>query len=199
MTSKQLSKDDVQHEWSARVCAAQVPAGGQWIKLVANDTARKSVAERLAVRSIENLEAKIHLTPKNSGHILEVEGTLEADVVQDCVVSLAPVQSHIEDQFSAWYANYDQAASFTKAQHKLKATMEMDEVQMMDESDDPEPMEKGEVDVAELVIQYLSLAINPYPKNDSVKSEEAEPPSDSAKESLRMNPFAALKNWRPKD
>lgn len=199
MTSKQLNKSDVQLDWAQRVCAAQVPAGGQWIKLVANDSTRKAVADRLSVKSIETLEAKIHLVPKNSGHVLEIEGTLEADIIQDCVVSLAPVQSHIEDSFEAWYANYDQAASFNKAQHKLKATMEMDEVQMMDESVDPEPMDKGEVDVAELVIQYLSLAINPYPKSDSVKSDAAESPTDAAKESLRVNPFAALKNWRPKD
>lgn len=114
-------------------------------------------------------------------------------------MTLEPIDLHIEDQFSARYADYERAASFTKAQHERKAKVELDELPIMEEEEDPEPMVGGRVDVAELVIQYLSLAINPYPHIDFVKYEENEPKEQAFGGVLRVNPFAALKNWRPKD
>ncbi len=186
-------------EWIHYVQASGVPDGGQWLKLVANPEERAAVAERLEVKSIEKLEAKVHMFPKNSGHVLEITGHLNADVTQECAVTLELVVSHIEDEFSAWYANYDQAASFTRAQHDMQARLLSEEQPIMEERDDPEPMVEGQVDVADLVIQYLSLAINPY-----LRDAGTELSSDSSKKvvsqgTLRPNPFAALKNWRPKD
>lgn len=197
MTSSKLH--NTTSEWSHYVRADSVPEGGQWVKLAANGNECTSIAERLGVRSVDRLEAKIHLKPKNSGHTLEVEGHLSADVVQECVVTLVPIESHIEDDFEAWYADYDRAASFTKAQHEQKARLETEEQPIMEEKDDPEPMVGGAVNLAELVVQYLSLAINPYPKSEITKSGENEPEEASGQNSLRPNPFAALKNWRPKD
>jgi len=187
------------NEWSHFIRAEEVPSGGQWVTLAANENEREEIAGRLGIRSIDKLEAKLHLLPKNSGHILEVDGNLAADVVQNCVMTLEPIGSHIEDQFSAWYADYDRAASFTKAQHDRKAKIELEELPIMEEEEDPEPMVGGQVDLAELVVQYLSLAINPYPHSDSVKSEKNEPKEQAFGGTLRVNPFAALKNWRPKD
>jgi hypothetical protein len=34
----------------------------------------------------------------------------------------------------------------------------------LDESEDPEPVIDGKIDAGELVAQYLSLAIDPYPR-----------------------------------
>ncbi len=186
-------------EWKHFVQASNVPDGGQWLKLSANPEECAEIAARLEVKSIEKLEAKVHMHPKNNGHVLEITGHLNADVTQECSVTLDPVTSHVEDEFSAWYANYDQAASFTRAQHDLQARLTSEEQPMMEERDDPEPMVNGQVDVADLVVQYLSLAINPY-----LRDSEVVTPDDSAKKVvtqgvLRPNPFAALKNWRPKD
>ncbi|HNQ92100.1 MAG TPA: DUF177 domain-containing protein [Alphaproteobacteria bacterium] len=196
MTTSKLHSNK---EWSHSVRADSVPEGGQWVKLAANENECEAIAKRLGVKSLDRLEAKLHLVPQNSGHILEVDGHLSADVVQECVVTLQPVESHIEDDFAAWYADYERAASFTKAQHEQKARMESEELPIMEEKDDPEPMSEGAIDVAELVIQYLSLAINPYPKSDSVKLEGNEKEEATPQGSLRLNPFAALKSWRPKD
>lgn len=194
---------DKQHkaieDWSETVKAELVPDGGIWVKLAADENQRRAISGRLGVVSIDGLTAKVHLKPKNKGHIIHVEGTLQADVTQECVASLELIEFHIEDCFEAWFADYDKAASFSKARHERKGRMEMEELQIMEEEEDPEPMINGAIDVAELVVQYLSLAINPYPKNDSGKSEGGEAQKQANSGALRPNPFAALKNWRPQD
>jgi len=181
------------------VRAESVPSAGQWIKLVANESECKAMADRADIKGIKSLEAKIHLLPKNSGHVIEVRGSFCADVIQECAITLEQIESHIEEEFSAWYANYHQAASFTRAQHEMQSRLTAEEQPMMEEQDDPEPMIDGCIDVADLVAQYLVLAINPYVRVDGVEAETDSPPKQTVHGTIRPNPFAALKNWRPKD
>ena len=137
--------------------------------------------------------------------MLKIEGSLCADVRQECSISLEEVGSHIEDEFFAWYADYSKAASFTRAQHEMQAQVGMKEKQIMEESDDPEPMINGQVDLADLVCQYLSLAINPYVRSEKASEtsgtylEDSHNTGGGAAGTLKLNPFAALKDWRPKD
>ena len=103
------------------------------------------------------------------------------------------IESHIEEEFSAWYAgNYHQAALFTRAQHEMQSRLTAEEQPMMEEQDDPEPMIDGCIDVADLVAQYLVLAINPYVRVDGVRRKPILP-KQTVHGTIRPNPFAALK------
>ncbi len=198
-----------QSEWFSPVRADDVPSDGKVLHIKASAAQQKEIAKRLDVRRIDPLEADILVSSQNGGHTLHISGTVKATVIQDCVVSNDPIESVIEEPFEAWYANHEKAASFARAQHKLKAIEEGDEVQMLEECDDPEPLIDGQVDVGEVAIQFLSLAINPYPRKDGGQEDsdaEENATADavpvtaaSGSASLRPNPFAALKNWRPKD
>ncbi|MDY0028361.1 MAG: hypothetical protein RBR86_00270 [Pseudobdellovibrionaceae bacterium] len=199
-TAKQLN-----HNWTHFIRADTIPEGGQWVKLHANGNDCSDLAERLGVKSVDALEAKLHLIPKNSGYVLEIQGDLQATITQECAITLDLVESVVEDAFTAWYADYERAASFTRAQHDIRTRFEGEEQPIMEESEDPEPMVNGQVDLADLVYQFLSLAINPYTKSDAVETSDGSHIENPANTStgnagvLKLNPFAALKNWRPKD
>lgn len=192
-----------QSEWFVPFHVENVPSSGKNVKMVADADYLKAIAERLDVLEVKSLSAELRLTLQNGGHILNIAGHFKADIVQECVVTLKPVESVLEDDFEAWYADHDKAIPFNRAKHNQKAMEEGDEVQILEEKDDPEALIDGQVDLGEVVIQFLSLAVNPYPRAEGV-ADDAEPaPIEITKPvagaTLRPNPFAALKNWRPQD
>lgn len=195
-----------QSEWFYPFHVENIPSAGKTVKMVAGAEHLKPIAERLGILEIKSLSAEIRLTLQNAGHILNITGNFKAEVVQECIVTLQPVTSVIEDSFEAWYADHDKAVSFNRAKHNMKAMEEGDEVQILEEKDDPEALIDGQVDLGEVVVQFVSLALNPYPRAEGVASDAAEAPQpievtkkSAGAASLRPNPFAALKNWRPKD
>lgn len=185
------------------VRAESVSSAGRSIHIKATPEQLESVAKRLDIVAIKELTADIKLELQNGGHILYISGTFSAEVTQECVVTSEPVSSHVEDSFEAWYADHDKAIPFIRAKHQVQSIIEGDEIQMLDEKEDPEPLIDGQVDLGEVVIQFLSLAINPYPRKEGVQAAaEVTVIAGNEKKaapSLRPNPFAALKNWRPKD
>jgi hypothetical protein len=136
--------------------ASTVLAGGAHEHVMASASERAALARRLGVVEVRALEAMLDLRPWR-GCGLETEGVLRATVVQTCVVSLELVESAIEAPISARY---------------LPAAMSMSEASEPTQGDlDPfaeEPPEiVGEgrcIDLGELIVQHLAVAIDPYPR-----------------------------------
>ncbi len=184
--------------WSLMVRAEDVPQAGKKMDISPDADTRKALAKQLDILELKDLKATLSLS-RNIAHIVHIKGELKAKVKQACVITLEPVETNLTDEFEAWYADENQAVSFKKAQYEAQSKKELMDVPMLDESEDPEPMVNGAVDVADLVTQYLSLAIPPYPTKEGITySVQVEEPKE-AKNPLKLNPFAALKDWRPKD
>lgn len=66
--------------------------------LVATPEERARLAKRFGLIGLDSLTAAVRLS-RRTGDIIHVEGRLQADVVQECVVTLAPFPSHVEDGF----------------------------------------------------------------------------------------------------
>ena len=83
--------------------------------------------------------------------------------------------------------------SFARARHERDKDRGVEERPMLEEHEDPEPIVDGRINLGELVTQYLSLAIEPYPR-----SEEAKKILEENNNSMpaRENPFAALKTLK---
>ena len=193
-----------QSEWFFPFHVENVPSSGKTVKMIAEAQFLKPIAERLEVLEVKSLSAELRLSMQNGGHILNITGHFKAEIVQECVVTLKPVYSTLEDDFEAWYADHDKAIPFNRAKHNQKAMEEGDEVQILEEKDDPEALIDSQVDLGEVVIQFLSLSVNLYPRAEGVEGEGEPQPIEvtkplAASSTLRPNPFAALKNWRPKD
>lgn len=205
MQLKQPNKAELpQSEWFFPFNVENVPSAGKTVKMVAEAQFLKAIAERLEVLEVKSLSAEIRLTMQNGGHTLNVTGNFKAEIVQECIITLQPVAATLEDDFEAWYADHDKAIPFNRAKHNQKAIEEGDEVQILEEKDDPEALIDGQVDLGEVVIQFLSLSVNPYPRAEGVVADGEPEPIEVTKplpatSTLRPNPFAALKNWRPQD
>lgn len=166
-------------------------------KIVAGDADLKAIALRLDIPTVSSLSAELVLqrAPGNKA-VIHVSGMLKSDVTQSCIVSGSPVKAHIEEEFEAWYADPASFTSIAKAKHDRAGKASADvEVPIMDEKDDPEPIIGGKIDLGDLVCQYLSLGLDPYPRAHGVT---ANLPHDDGPEgsNLRKNPFAALKDWK---
>jgi uncharacterized metal-binding protein YceD (DUF177 family) len=122
---------------------------GQSLKLTATEVERQAVARRLGLVALDELTAELQMK-RGQGDTIIVKGQLAAKVTQSCVVTLEPVTSALQEDVVATYSDGAPAG--------------LDEFDPDDASDAPEPVENGKIDLGELVVQHLSLALDPYPR-----------------------------------
>jgi uncharacterized metal-binding protein YceD (DUF177 family) len=161
---------------SRPVSVAEPPAAP--VAVVANEAERAALAAAYDLIAVKGLSATVEVSPAPGGGII-VEGHVIADIVQTCVVSLVPVDQHIDETFSV---------RFVRDPGKLpKVSVEV--VVEPDAPDPPELLEGPTVDVGELAEEYFVLAIDPYPRAPGAAlpadvADNDDGPADS--------PFAAL-------
>jgi hypothetical protein len=182
-------------EWSHKADTNKIGTTASKYAIKASEQERKDVARRLKVDKIEKLEARFTVKREAGSMLIVVEGAVSADVAQTCIVSGAPIRSSVDETFSAYYSDNDRAVSFAKAKQERMGKRVDAELQILDEREDPEPAIDGQIDLGELAVQYLSLAVDPYPRAEGVIAPISEEPSEP---SVRRNPFAELKNWKAK-
>ena len=199
---KQKLQDLMPLEFSYPIFIADLKGNTQKFTLNPNAVECKAIAKRIDVEAIETLKCEGTAEIVDE-YILYIHGKFKVKVHQLCVVSLEKIENIVEDEFEGWFADKARIASFKKAQQELEAKKNSLEIVMSDEKDDPEPLENGAADAGELFVQFLSLAIDPYAHKEGISLEQLEGVTQSAKHKTGVietqNPFAALKNWRPKD
>lgn len=142
-----------------------------------DDLAR--IAQWAGVQSIEMFTAKIDLQ-KISPTRFKLNASLEADIVQACVVTLEPLRAHITRSFMR------DLLLAQAPQHAVK------EIELTPVDDDGrEEIDSLRYDLAVPVLEEFALAIDPYPRAPGV---EFEPPADEA--DSPEHPFAALKSLK---
>ena len=192
-------KTILETEWSYLFDVEAMDKAEETLTIAPDAQARGRLCQRLGVMSVESLEADIRVSHHSGEMSYYIKGQIRADVTQACVVTLEPVHSHIEDDFEAWYADSEAAVSIAKARHEKLNKKGHGEFPILDEKDDPEALVEGKIDLGELVTQYLSLSINPYPHAEGVEFEAFERKVGGLEDGdLAKNPLAALKDWKDK-
>lgn len=179
-------------EWPYAVPVEEIDVRPKTFTFEAGEQERADLARRLNVVSVE--EARASVTAQKAGGVIHAIGSVSAHVTQNCVVTLQPVQNVIEDEFEGWFGDKDSAVSFARARNEREAKKGHAEVEILEESVDPEPILNGKVDLGELATQYLSLGVDPYPRARDAASEYIE--DEKAATQPRKSPFEALKNWK---
>lgn len=126
-------------------------------KVVATPEECVALAARLDLRELENLRADLQIRRVSGGSVLRVAGRIRADVVQSCVISLRDVPAEIDAPFETFFTQDQEAEGQGK---ELSFTAE--------DEDSPEMIVNGMIDLGEVVTQYLSLQLNPYPRAPGV-------------------------------
>ena len=162
---------------------------------VADAAERARIARRLDLVALTMLAAKGRVQCDEAGLIV-VEGALEAAVTQRCVVTLDPFESETTLPFKRVFT--------------IEAVLADETIVLDDTSDDaPEPLDGPFLDVGEVVVEELSLGLDPYPhgpdaeaalKRLGVRREGDGPTMDDATadddDGTTERPFAALGRLR---
>jgi len=159
--------------WKVPVAVTDVPETGRHIDLAADAATRGAIAGLAAVAGVPRLEAQFDLTRQGTDG-LHVVGRVTATVEQNCVVTLEPMQTEIDEAVDM---------VFTPTRAPLARA---ERVKSLDDQDPPEAIEDGRVDLGALATEFLLLGIDPYPRKPGAVFD-APPAGDPG-----PHPFAAL-------
>jgi hypothetical protein len=159
---------------------------GDEVHIKATEAELPALAEWFDVDGVTRFDAVITLTRKGKPRYL-YEAVLTADLVQTCVVSLAPVNSHHELRFSR-----DLRVQPRKPRHRPQEDDKGGILTLASGEDEvPEELDSSRFDLVGPLLEELSLAIDPYPRAEGVEFEA--PGGENPEED---GPFAALKRLK---
>ncbi len=153
-----------------------IPAKGYEVAKAATDAERLDIAAALGLLSCERLSASGRIRPI-AGDGFRLQGRLQADVVQACVVTLAPVHDTIDVPLSVEFVPVEQAKAAAGGAVEL------------DDPVETEPIEGDALALGRVLFEELAAAINPYPRRPG--AEYAAPAADAATAAANT-PFAVL-------
>lgn len=136
----------------------------------ADEDERRALARRFDIVAINALRVCVRMRRISGGPLVRVEGRLSADIVQSCVVTLADLPAHVEE---------DIAETFGPAGYRLPDDTADAEL--------PEVFDDDSIDLGELAAQLLLLSLDPYPRAPG--ADLAQHAGDAGD---RVRPFANL-------
>lgn len=145
-----------------------------------------ALAKRFDLQSLSGFTADITILRVSEGKITRVQGVLEAEVVQTCVVSLQGVPAEIKSAFDTYFTE-DGKEGFDE-----ESAADLD----LEEGDANDLMiTNGHLDLGELAAQYLALELDPYPRAPGVSLAAQMHETGSTK---KASPFQILQKLKTK-
>lgn len=193
-----MSKEKAEYlapEWSYLIDEDEVTEEPKIYSIEAPDGSLSALAQRYNVVSVDSIKADLEAVRESAGAVVHIMGRFEAKVTQECVVSGELVKNTHEEDFEAWFSDPEAVVSLTKARRQKEIERGGVEAPILEESEDPEPIVEGEIDLGEVVAQFLSLVIDPYPHAEGVQYELGDE-DEEVKRPKAENPFAKLKDWK---
>ncbi len=161
--------DGAAPKFSRLILIETIPPDGLRADLEAHTEALPPIAQRLGVPAVLALAGRLEV--QRSGAEIHVEGDLSARLSRECVASLELFEERVDESFALRFAAANSSAGD------------------IDDENAPEPLEGDTIDLAEILIQQLSLAMNPYPRKPDAQSL-----ADSYGGAETASPFAGLRD-----
>lgn len=150
------AKEDVSPV-SFNVFVTRLPQKGMPVVIDADARQREALASVHGLVSVERFHAELHVASwKRNG--VKVSGRVEADITQECVVTLDPLPAKIDEEVEGL---------FLPADSKLgrEGFETSGEIHVSAEGpDSPETFTGDTIDVGALAEQFFGLGIDPYPR-----------------------------------
>lgn len=160
----------------------EIKLRGSRISVRAQAAELAGIARMLDLPSVESLEAHYVLT--RSGERVKLEGEIKASLQQNCIVTLDPFPVAIAVPLQLDFA--PEAPENPRRKSEDKDDGKIDIEVKLNEDDPPEPIVDGGIDLGAVTLEFLALALDPYPRKPGAAF--AEPAPEAPPES----PFAAL-------
>ena len=156
--------------------------GDERLDLVADENERRTIAERLNVRSLDRLEA--HITLSRTGPVVRAEGRVIAALEQSCVVTDDPVAASVDEPFSLLFMPEPETGG---AEEEIELGAEDCDVVFYD---------GAAIDLGTAIADTLALSIDPYPRSASADAALREA---GVLTEEQASPFAALAKLKKSD
>lgn len=152
-----MTSDMPQSPVSFIVNVARLPQKGLPVTIEADDRQRAALAAEHELLDVRRYRVELLVTAwKRNG--IKVAGRVDADIVQQCVVTLEPLDATIAEEFSQVYLPEDSKLGrlgfHTPGEILLDA----------EGPDSPETFAGDTIDVGALAEEFFGLAIDPYPR-----------------------------------
>ena len=177
---------------SRTLALADVPPEGLDVEIIATKAECEALARLNALPAVLDLRARLRARRWRVDG-LEIDGELRARVAQNCVVTLEEFESDIAEPIHMRFAPPRDVA---RPRHATDVETQAREALAHDAlahdalgEDPPDPLIGGEVDLGVAVSEFLTLALDPYPRKPGAEFREPAPASGADKAS----PFALLK------
>lgn len=128
---------------------------GERIDLIADESERRAIAERLDLPSLDRLEA--HASLSREGDTVRATGRVAASLEQSCVVTGEPVAAHVDEPFEIAFVP------------EPRATAE-EEVELRPEDCDVVFHDGAAIDLGTAIADTLALSLDPYPRSASAEA-----------------------------
>jgi hypothetical protein len=163
---------------SFEVSVARLPRKGMPVVIEATESQRVALAEIHGLVSVERLRADFTVsTWKRNG--VRVEGRVEADIVQSCIVTLEPVGNRIDEEISSVFLPED--SKLGRESFGLGGEIMID----VDGPDSPETFSGDRIDVGALAEEFFGLAIDPYPRKPGASLPSEAPVAEREENDLQ--------------
>jgi uncharacterized metal-binding protein YceD (DUF177 family) len=168
--------------WSYQIARDEVSEQGQHVDLSADEAVRAALARSANLLDLPRLTASFDITQIGRDG-LHIEGEVTSTIVQECSVTLEPIEQNLVEQIDLTFVPEVAPGA---AETTIAA----------DQTDPPEALVGGSVDLGAIATEYFLLGIDPYPRKPGAEFQ-----APSAGEAA-ANPFAvlaALKKLGPGD
>ena len=139
-----------------------------------------ALATRLKIPEVKSLTVQVTLRKGLRPDLFDIAGQLKAKVIQECSVTLAPLDETVDETF-----------------YETLTTSESALAPKADEEDRDQPVElikDNRIDLGEIISQWIGLGLDPYPRSDTPLYQHIEVQT----EQKTHNPFGILEGLKGK-
>ena len=142
---------------SFKASVTRLPQSGMPVLVDADARQREALAAAHGLVSVERFHAELLVAPwKRNG--VRVSGRVEADITQQCVVTLDPLQAKVEEAVEGLFLPED--SKLGRLGFEAGGEIHID----AEGPDSPETFSGDTIDVGALAEQFFALGIDPYPR-----------------------------------
>jgi uncharacterized metal-binding protein YceD (DUF177 family) len=146
-----------------------LPRDGLEQTVEATPPERAAIAEQLGLVDVVDLTATFLM--KRAGKGVRVTGAVHAELTQTCVITLDPFPVTLDEPIDVRFARPTEEPPGRRGEAETLA---------MDGEDPPDPIVDGRIDLGALAVEFLALALDPYPRKPGAEftpSPEEAPPA----------------------
>lgn len=174
---------------SCTMNVTRLPQNGIAVSIEADESQRAALASTHELLAVGHFSADLLARPWR-GDGVRVSGKINADIVQACVVTLEPLDAHIDEEISALFV--------PEGSKLARLETEIGEIVLDAEGADlPEPFAGDRLDLGAIAEEFFALAINPYPRKEGATFAPVAKDDEDEGDELPSGPLQdALKSLR---